>query len=179
VNLLTGLVAAATLGIYLFAYTPLKRKTPFNTAVGAVAGALPPVGGWTAASGDLSSGAAVLFAILFLWQFPHVLAITWLHREDYGRGGYRMLAVMDADGVRTGRRIAIYSVCLLLLSLTPPLLGMAGILYLVAAVALGSAFLAAGLRFWKAPDRRRARTVMLASLTYLPLLWLLLLVDRP
>jgi protoheme IX farnesyltransferase len=174
----TGLVAALTLVIYLFLYTPLKRKTPFNTAVGAVAGALPPVGGWVAASGGLDAGAWALFAILFLWQFPHVLAIVWLYREDYARAGCRMLAVLDPDGRRTGRRVVLYSLILLSFSLLPAFLGMAGPFYLFGSFLFSLAFLAFGLRFWRGRTHRRARLVALASLAYLPALWLLMIFDR-
>lgn len=178
VNWATGLVAALTLAIYLFLYTPLKLRTPLNTAVGAVAGALPPVGGWVAATGGLSPGAWALFAILFLWQFPHVLAITWLHREDYARGGYRMASVLDPDGGRTGRQVVTYSLILLPFSLLPTFLGMTGRFCFCISLALGLTFLWFGLRFRQARTPRRARLLMLASLAYLPLLWLLMISDR-
>jgi protoheme IX farnesyltransferase len=178
VNWGTGLTAALTLAVYLFLYTPLKRRTPLNTAVGAVAGALPPVGGWVAAAGGPAAGAWALFAILFLWQFPHVLAITWLYREDYARGGCRMVAVLDPDGGRTGRQVVAYSLVLLPFSLLPTCLGVTGLVYLCASLLLGLAFLGFGLRFRRARTPRRARLLMLASLVYLPALWLLMVFDR-
>lgn len=178
VNWATGMAAALTLVIYLFLYTPLKLRTPLNTAVGAVAGALPPVGGWVAAAGGLSPGAWALFAILFLWQFPHVLAITWLFREDYARGGCRMVSVLDPDGRRTGRQVVAYSLILLPFSLLPAFLGMAGLFYFCASLPLGLTFLGFGLRFCQARTHRRARLLMLASLVYLPALWLLMVFDR-
>ncbi|MSS73029.1 MAG: protoheme IX farnesyltransferase [Candidatus Latescibacteria bacterium] len=178
VNWATGLVAALTLAIYLFLYTPLKLRTPLNLAVGAVAGALPPMGGWVAATGGLSPGAWALFAILFLWQFPHVLAISWLYREDYARGGYRMASVLDPDGRRTGRQVAAYSLILLPFSLLPTSLGMTGPFCLYASLLLGLTFLGFGLRFWQARTPRRARFLVLASLVYLPLLWLVMIFDR-
>ena len=178
VNWATGLTAALTLAIYLFLYTPLKLRTPLNTAVGAVAGALPPVGGWVAAAGGLAPGAWALFAILFLWQFPHVLAITWLFREDYARGGCRMVSVLDPDGRRTGRQVVAYSLVLLPFSLLPAFLGMAGLFCFCASLLLGLTFLGFGLRFRQARTPRRARLLMLASLVYLPALWLLMVFDR-
>lgn len=178
VNWATGLAAALTLAIYLFLYTPLKLRTPLNTAVGAVAGALPPVGGWVAATGSLSPGAWALFAILFLWQFPHVLAIGWLYREDYARGGYRMVSVLDPDGRRTGRQVASTSLILLPCSLLPTFLGMTGLFYFCASLLLGLGFLGFGLYFWQARTPRSARLLMLASLVYLPALWLLMISDR-
>lgn len=178
VNVGTGLAAALTLVIYLFLYTPLKQKTTLNTAVGAVAGALPPVGGWIAAAGSPSVGSWALFSILFLWQFPHFLAISWLYREDYARGGYQMLPALDPDGRRTGRQVAIYSLILLLFSPFPSFLGMTGLFYFFASLLLGLVFMGFGLRFCVARTNRRARLLMLASLVYLPMLWLLMIFDR-
>lgn len=178
VNLWTGLTAAATLIIYLFAYTPLKRRSPFSTAVGAVAGALPPVGGWVAATGGFGAGAWVLFGILFLWQFPHVLAISWLHREDYARGGCRMLAVADPDGRRTALRAIFYTLILIPFSLLPVWTGLAGPCYGAAALLGGLIFLGFGVHFLINRTPWRARALMLVSLAYLPALWLVMIFER-
>ena len=178
VSLLTGLTAAVTLGIYLFLYTPLKRRTPFNTAVGAVAGALPPVGGWVAATGGFDAGAWALFGILFVWQFPHVLAITWLHREDYARGGFRMLAVADPEGRRTALRVVVYTLILIPVSLLPTSMGVTGPVYGIVALLAGLTFLGFGVRFLLDRTPRRARLLILASLVYLPTLWLVMLFER-
>ena len=178
VNFGTGLVAALTSSIYLFLYTPLKRKTTLNTVVGAVAGALPPVGGWVAAAGSLSLASWALFAIVFFWQFPHFFAIAWLHREDYARGGYRMITAADPDGRRTRRQILAYSLVLLPCSLIPALLGMSGLPYGFGSAVLSLAFLVFVLRFCLSGSNERSRLLMLASLVYLPMLWTVMIFDR-
>jgi len=175
--LATG-VALATWLSYLILYTPLKPLTSLSTVVGALPGALPPVIGWAAARGRLDPGAFVLFAILFLWQIPHFLAIAWIYREDYARGGLPMLPVLDPEGRVTGRQAVANSLALLLVSLTPRAAGMAGTAYLVGAIALGLAFTA--VAFWAAVERsaRAARRLFLASIVYLTALCTLLIVDR-
>lgn len=178
VNLPTGLTAAATLAIYLFLYTPLKRRTPFNTAVGAVAGALPPVGGWAAATGGFGAGGWALFGILFLWQFPHVLAITWLHREDYARGGFRMLAVTDPEGRRTALRGVVYTLILIPVSLLPAFMGMTGRPCASVILLLGLGFLWFGVRFYRERTPHCARVLILVSLVYLPAVWMVMLLGR-
>ena len=175
---LAGAVALATSGSYLFAYTPLKVRTSLATIIGAVPGALPPVGGWAAATGRIEPGAAVLFAIVFLWQIPHFLAIAWMHREDYARGGIRMLPVVDPTGASTARQTALSALALLPVSLVPAAIGMAGNLYLAGALLLGGLMTLASLEFARAPGAERARRLLLASVIYLPLLWTLLLVDH-
>jgi protoheme IX farnesyltransferase len=179
---LSGPVAAAvalvTWASYLFAYTPLKTRTSVSTIVGAFPGALPPVIGWAAARGSVDHGAFLLFAILFLWQIPHFLAIAWIYRDDYARGGLPMLPVLDADGRITGRQALANSVALLLVSLAPAAAGMAGRAYLVGALALGLMFVGAA---WRAAVLRSipaARTLFLCSLVYLPGVSALLLADR-
>src|SRR5262249_46313250 len=137
---LAVLVAAGTFAGYVFVYTPLKRKTSLNTLVGAVPGALPPVIGWTAMGGPLGPEAATLFLILFVWQVPHFLAIAWIHREDYGRAGLRMLPVVDRGGGMTGRQIVTYCLALIPVSLAPVWLHQAGPVYLVGALLLGALF---------------------------------------
>jgi heme o synthase len=173
-----GAVAFVTWASYLFAYTPLKTRTSFSTIVGAFPGALPPVIGWAAARGSVDHGAFLLFAILFLWQIPHFLAIAWIFREDYARGGLPMLPVLDAEGRITGRQALANSVALLLVSLAPAAAGMAGRVYLVGAVALGLMFVGVA---WRAAVLRSipaARMLFLCSLVYLPGVSVLLLADR-
>ena len=172
-----ALVAAVTFACYVFIYTPLKRRTPLNTLVGAVPGALPPVIGWVAARGSLDWGAGVLFVILFLWQVPHFLAIAWIYRDDYGRAGLRMLTVTDPDGRLTGRQMVTYCLALVAASLWPVLLGSAGLLYLAGALLLGLGFLASAVGFCRACTMAQARRVLRASLIYLPALLTLLLLS--
>jgi protoheme IX farnesyltransferase len=176
---LPAAVAAATWATYLFAYTPLKRRTPLATLVGAVPGALPPVIGWAAARGSLDAGAFVLFAILFLWQVPHFLAIAWLYRDDYARAGFPMLPVLDREGTFTGRQAVVHSLALLLVSLAPAPAGLAGPAYPAAAFLLGSGLTLFALRLARARDLGSARALFLASVLYLPALSSLLLVARP
>lgn len=178
VNLLTAGLALATVLLYIVVYTPLKRMTPLNTIVGAIPGAIPPVMGWTAVTGQLALPAWVLFAILFLWQLPHFLAIAWIFRDDYRLGGFPMLPVLDPDGEATGRQVALYCAALVPVSLIPTLLGLTGPVYFFGALALGLAFLAAGVAMAISRQKREARRVLLASVTYLPLLLLLLVLDR-
>jgi len=178
VNLLTAFLALATVILYVGVYTPLKRMTPLNTMVGAIPGAIPPVMGWTAVTGELGLPAGVLFAILFLWQLPHFLAIAWIFREDYRLGGFPMLPVVDPDGDVTGRQVALYCAALVPVSLIPTFLGLTGAVYFFGALVLGLAFLAAGLAMAISRGKGAARRVLLASVTYLPLLLALLVVDR-
>jgi len=178
VNLLAAVVAGFTLASYVFVYTPLKPRTWWCTVVGAVPGAMPPVIGWAAARGSLGAGAWALFALLFVWQLPHFYAIAWMHREDYARGGFPMLGVIDPEGRRTAVQIAGWSVALLPASLLPAWLGLAGAVYVTGAIVLGAAFafLATGmLRNCTGPLARR---VFLASVLYLPALGGLLALDR-
>ena len=178
VNGLTVLVGALTSGSYLLLYTPLKQRTPHNTAVGAVSGALPPVGGWTAATGQLGGEALALFGILFLWQFPHFYAIAWMYRDDYARGGYRMLSVDDPGGDRTAHQVVLYSLVLLSCSLMPALLGIAGPVYFSGAVVLGLIVLWQGLSFAQSRTDGRARSLLRSTLIYLPALWLIMVLDK-
>ena len=178
VNSLVALVTLATTILYLFAYTPLKRRTPLCTLVGAVDGALPPVAGWAAARGDVAPGAWVLFAILFLWQLPHTLAIARLYRDDYARAGVRVLPVVDPDGASTERQVVLSCVALVSVSLLPAVAGWTGPIYLAGALVLGLAFSAVGVEQALVPSPRAARHVLLASLIYLPLLLGLMAFDR-
>ena len=179
VNLLSGVLGVATLVSYLFLYTPLKQRSWLSTTVGAFPGAMPPMIGFAAASGTLTAEAWVLFAILFLWQFPHFYAIAWMYRDDYARAGIRMLPVVEPDGHSTARQIILYASLLIPVSLAPGLLGMSGKFYLLGALGLGLWFLYSGVR--AAADRSilRARGVLLVSVMYLPLLYGLMLLDRP
>jgi protoheme IX farnesyltransferase len=170
VNATTAVLAGATLAVYVYLYTPLKRRTPLATLVGAVPGALPIVGGWTAAGAPLDARPAVLFAILFLWQLPHFLALSWMYREDYARAGLHMLSVGDVDGRSTFRQAALDAAALLPISLAPVLLAMAGWLYFVLALALSGALLALAVDGARAPTAARARRLFRATLVYLPTL---------
>src|SRR5687767_492525 len=178
VNVAAAAVTMATFALYLFAYTPLKLRTPLCTLVGAVPGALPPVTGWVAARDDLGVGAWVLFGILFLWQLPHTLAIGRLYRDDYARAGVRLLPVIDAQGSSTERQIMTGCLALLAVSLLPTLVGLAGGVYFAGALVLGVGFV--GLGAWQAvtPSLGGARRVLYASLLYLPALLALLAFDK-
>lgn len=178
VNPLAALLGAITLGSYLFIYTPLKRLSPHSTTVGAIPGAMPPLIGYAAASGKLTWDAWILFAILFLWQFPHFYAIAWMYREDYERAGIRMLPVVEPDGESTARRILWFSLALLPISLVPKFLAMTGNVYLIGAAVIGLLFLYAGLRISFDRTRQQARRVLLASVVYLPVLYGLMLFDH-
>jgi len=175
---LAAATVAATFVLYVFAYTPLKLRTPFCTLVGAVPGALPPVAGWAAARDDVGLGAWVLFGILFLWQLPHTLAIARLYREDYARAGVRLLPVIDAQGRATERQILSGTLALLAVSLLPTLIGLAGSIYFTGALVLGAAFVLLGAQEALAPSPTRVRRVLLASLVYLPVLLALLAFDK-
>jgi len=172
-----ALVAAVTFVTYVFVYTPLKRITPLNTLVGAVPGALPPLIGWMAVRGSLDLEAMGLFLIVFFWQVPHFLAIAWIHREDYARGGFLMLPVVDRDGRATARNMVLYCLALIPASLLPALGGQAGLLYLAGAPLLGLAFFACTLGFLRCASMANARRVLRGSLLYLPAVLALLLLD--
>ncbi|MGH7530190.1 MAG: heme o synthase [Gemmatimonadales bacterium] len=178
VNLLTAGLAAVTFACYVFLYTPLKRRTSLNALVGAVPGALPIVGGWTAAGGELNVAVAALFWILFLWQLPHVLALGWLYREDYQAGGLRMLSVSDADGRETARMALLYALALLPISLVPTLLGLTGATYFFGALALGVLYVAAGAPLLVAATPDRAWRLFFVSIVYLPALLTLMVLDK-
>ena len=178
VNLITSLLGAATIASYLFVYTPLKRKTTLNTAIGAIPGALPPLMGWTAATGEIAVGGWALFAILFMWQLPHFLAIGWMYRDDYARADFVMLPVIDPDGARTGRSTVSHTLGLVPISLFPFVLGVSGKLYAVGAILMGFAFLALAVRFSRSLTRASARNLFFASIVYLPLLLGLMAFDK-
>ncbi len=170
VNATSAALAALTLATYVFAYTPLKRVSSLNTIVGAIPGALPPVIGWAAARGEIGADAWVLFAILFCWQMPHFLAIAWMYREDYARGGFIMLPNVDSDGGATGRQAVSYAASLLLVSLLPAITGLAGAWYFGGAFALGFWMVYRAVRMQREATRPNARQLFLTSIIYLPLL---------
>ncbi len=180
-NLLTGLLGAFTLASYLFIYTPMKQRSPHSTTIGAIPGAMPPLIGYAAAAGTLDWGAWILYAILFLWQFPHFYAIAWMYREDYGRAGIRMLPVVEPNGESTARQMVLFSFLLIPISLAPRFFSMAGNVYLVGALALG------GLMLWASfprivrsgPASVRSKCCWLWRCFYLPLLYGLLVFDGP
>ncbi len=177
VNAVTGTLAVASWIVYIAAYTPLKPRTPLNTIVGAVSGAIPPAMGWTAAAGRVEAGAAILFAILFIWQIPHFLSIAWIHRRDYADGGFRMLPVLDPDGRATFRVVTTYSLGLLPVGWAAAIAGSVGWLYLVGSTLLGLGMVATALRLHRTHSVESARAVFLTSLAYLPGLFLLMLLD--
>jgi heme o synthase len=177
-NLLSALLGLFTLGTYLFAYTPMKQRTPHSTTVGAIPGAMPPLIGFAGACGTLAPEAWILAAIMFVWQFPHFYAIAWMYREDYERAGIRMLPVVEPDGESTARRILWCAAALVPISLLPRFWAMAGSVYVVGALGAGAMFLYYCWLVTQDRTRVRARGVLLASVVYLPILYGLLVIDR-
>ena len=177
-NVLAGTVALATLVIYAAIYTPLKRRTSFSTVIGAIPGALPPVIGWAAVTNGISAEAWALFGIMFLWQLPHFLAIAWMYRDDYARAGFPMLPVLEPDGRSTGRQSFVYAAALLPVSLAPTAMRMSGDVYLSGALVLGLAYAWLTFTFARTRSVQDARRVFFASIIYLPLLWILMIVDK-
>ena len=178
VNLLTSVLGAVTLVSYLFIYTPLKRVTWLNTAIGAVPGAFPPLMGWTAARGELTGEGWSLFAILFFWQMPHFFAIAWIYRDEYARAGFNMLPGIDPEGSRTTHQAVSNTLALLTVSLFPFVFTMAGPAYLAGAIILGAGFLGCAVRFSRQLTVPRARQLFFASIIYLPLLLALMVWDK-
>lgn len=178
VNGLTAFLGVLTIGSYLLLYTPLKTRTPLCTLVGAIPGAIPPMMGYAAAAGLIDARAWTLFAILFVWQLPHFLAIAWLYREDYARGGQLMLPVVDSDGAQTSRQVLSFSLTLLPVTLVPAVVGMAGAVYFAAALFLGVVFLAFGWRLAVSRTPTAARQLFIVSVLYLPLLLGVMVLDR-
>ena len=177
-NLLAAGLALATLVVYLLVYTPMKRRTPLSTVVGAVPGALPPLIGWTAARGTVDAGGLSLFAIVFLWQIPHFMAIAWMYRDDYSKAGFPMLPVIEPDGRRAGRQAMIYALALLPVSLMPTWVGVSGWIAFAIAMVLGIGLIVLSARFAAARTDQSARTLFYATITYLPLLWTALIIDK-
>lgn len=178
INPLSALLGVVTLASYLFVYTPLKTKTTLSTVLGAFPGAMPPFIGWVAARGRITVDAWVLFAILFLWQFPHFLAIAWMYREDYARAGVKMLPVVEPEGRVTGQQIISYTLLLIPVSLLPVATGLAGSVYLVGASVLGLGFLYYSARAALVRTTWQARRLLLASVLYLPVLFGLMVLNR-
>ena len=178
VNPLTSVLGAVTLVSYLFIYTPLKRVTWLNTAVGAVPGALPPLMGWAAARGDLSGGGWALFALLAFWQMPHFFAIAWIYKEEYAKAGFQMLPRVDPDGSRTAQQSVSHTLGLLPISLCPFLFHLAGPVYLVGAILLGGAYLWFAIQFARRLDVPSAKKLFIASILYLPLVLIVLVLDK-
>jgi protoheme IX farnesyltransferase len=177
-NETTAALAAVTLISYVFLYTPLKRRSTLATLVGAVPGALPIVGGWTAGGGELGPGAWVLFWIMFLWQLPHFLALSWIYREDYRRAGLRMLAVTDGDGTETFRQASLYALALFPVSLVPTVLGVSGTGYFVGALLLSGWLVAVSLHAARVRSPKSAGRLFAAANLYLPVLLLLMVLNR-
>lgn len=177
VNLLTAFLALLTAFLYVLVYTPMKRISWLNTLIGAVPGALPPVGGWAAATGQIETGAWVLFLILFIWQQPHFYSIAWIFRDDYRKGGFKMLPVDDPDGRRTFRQIVGFTAALIPISLLPTAIGLSGTLYLVGAAALGIYMLVSCFPLVRTGSVVDARRVLRTSVLYLPLLLMLIVLD--
>lgn len=175
---LAAALACATLLVYLMVYTPMKRVTPLATLVGAVPGALPPLIGWTASHGSIARGGAALFAIVFLWQIPHFMAITWLYRDDYRTAGFPMLAVIDPAGRRAGRQAVFYATALVPVTMLPTLVGVSGTVYLGVALALGAGLLGLAIRFAVTRSDATAYRLFIGSITYLPLLWMAMICDK-
>jgi protoheme IX farnesyltransferase len=176
-NTLTALLGVLTFASYLLIYTPLKTRTTLSTSIGALPGAMPPLMGWVAARGRLGLEGWILFAILFLWQFPHFLAIAWMYREDYARAGIRMLPVVEREGRVTAQQILIYTLMLVPVSLLPVAVGLAGRVYLAGAAALGIVFLCFSLRAAMVRTVFAARRLLMASVLYLPLLFALMVLN--
>jgi protoheme IX farnesyltransferase len=177
-NILAALLALATLFVYLVVYTPMKRKSPAATLVGAVPGALPPLIGWAAAQGTVTVGGWILFAIVFLWQVPHFMAIAWMYREDYRSAGFPMLPVIEPDGRRTGRQALQFAAVLLPVSLAPTFVGLSGWTYFSIALVLSSALFALSARFAAARSETSARWLFFGSITYLPLIWAAMILNH-
>jgi len=178
VNHLTAVLGAVSLVSYIFIYTPLKRLTWWNTAVGAIPGALPPLMGWAAARGQLDPGGWALFAILAFWQMPHFFAIAWMYKDEYAKAGFKMLPSVDPDGGRTAQQAVSHNIGLLLVSLSPFVLHMAGKIYLVAAILLGGYYLWCAIQFGRKLDHASAKKLFFASIIYLPLLLIALVADK-
>jgi protoheme IX farnesyltransferase len=179
VNMLTAFVVGFTLSSYVFIYTPLKRKTWTSTLIGAVPGALPIIAGWTATGRPLNAAAWALFAIMFAWQMPHFFALAWIYRADYRNAGFKMLTVIDSSGSRAAWQAIFYAAVLIPISLLPTVFGLTGMIYLVGALILGVAFLIPTiLMLRRGPNEKFAWRTFFASIAYLPLLLILMVIDK-
>ena len=178
VNPLTAGLGLVVIVGYVLLYTPLKTRTSASTAIGAIPGAMPPLMGWTAAADEITLGAGILFLLLFLWQFPHFLAIAWMYRHDYAKARILMLPVVEPEGRITARQIVLFAIMLLPVSLAPFFLGFAGVVYLVGATILGSWFLIESIRTARSKTTEKARRLLMVSVLYLPLIFGLLVLDH-
>ena len=177
-NALSAVLTAITIVIYIFAYTPLKRTSTANTAVGAIPGAIPPMIGWAAARGDIGPGAWSLFVIVFLWQMPHFFAIAWMCREDYSRAGFRMISSDDSSGERSASQSVFFCILLLVLAGLPAFVGIASYVYQPIELVLGGLFVAVAMRFLRLRTPSAARLLFFASIAYLPLLLAALVLTK-
>jgi len=177
INILTAFLSLLTSFLYIMVYTPLKRVSWLNTSVGAIPGAIPTLGGWAAATGTLNFTAGILFLILFLWQHPHFYAIAWMFKDDYKRGGFKMLPVVEPDGRRTFEQIIITSILLIPISLIPAFIGLSGKIYFTGALISGIALLWVGYSFTRTKTHNDARKLLRATVAYLPFLLLLIVID--
>lgn len=177
-NPLTGVMAALTVALYIWVYTPLKRKSTWNTLVGTIPGALPVLGGWTAASGSFGAGGWALFGVLLCWQMPHFFALAWMYRKDYGESPFLMLPSGDKKGDQTAFQMILFSFLMIVFSIAPVVLGLSGIAYLIGAIAFGAWFMVHVGRFWQTRSVQHARAVLKASVMYIPLLLAAIILDR-
>ncbi len=177
INILTAFLSLLTAFLYVLVYTPLKKISWLNTSIGAIPGAIPPMGGWAAAHGDLNLGAGVLFLILFIWQHPHFYAIAWMFKEDYKKGGFKMLPVIEPDGKNTFRQIIFFSVLLIPIALLPTIIGMSGGIYFWGALTLSLSLCAIGLGSAASKSINDAQRLLKATVLYLPILLLLIMID--
>ncbi len=178
VNPLTAFLGLLVIVGYVLVYTPLKTRTSVSTAIGAIPGALPPLMGWTAVANDITLGAWALFAMQFLWQFPHFLAIAWMYREEYAKAGILMLPVVEPAGKITMRQIVMFTIMLVPVSLAPYFFGISGPIFLVAASILGILFLISSIRVARSKTNEMAKRLLLASVIYLPLLFIFMVADK-
>jgi len=178
VNELTAFLGLIVFVGYVLLYTPLKKYTSASTAIGALPGAMPPLMGWTASANEITLGAWILFSIIFLWQFPHFLAIAWMYKEQYAKAGIKMLPVLEPEGKITARQIVIFTILLLPVSIAPFFIGLAGWVYLVGASLLGTWFLMASIKTARAKSVEQARKLLLVSVIYLPLLFALMVFNH-
>jgi len=178
INTLTGVLGLVVIVGYVLLYTPLKTRTSASTAIGAIPGAMPPLMGWTAAANDITLGAWAMFVTQFLWQFPHFLAIAWMYREQYAKAGILMLPVVEPSGKITGRQIVLFTIMLVPVSFAPFFLGFAGVIYVIAAAILGIVFLWSSISAARSKTNESARRLLYASVIYLPLLFLILVLDH-
>ncbi len=178
VNVLTAILGIVVIIGYIFLYTPLKTRTSASTAIGALPGAMPPLMGWTSAANEITLGAWILFAMLFLWQFPHFLAIAWMYRDQYAKAGILMLPVVEPEGKITARQIVVFTIFLIAISLAPFFFGIAGVIYLIGASLLGLWFLAASIQAARAKSVEKARKLLLVSVLYLPIIFALMVLNK-